>query len=184
MQLNFRRQAGATLIEIIMVVALIAIITIGALTYFNSASESSKVQETITGLTAMSSAVRNQFNSQGHYSGITSSVVARFGNVPKTMRRDDTDFLKHAWNTNNSAVDITPITTVSAGTASHFSIRLNAVPARVCMDLVTKTYKSFVVNVGGVPNPDTPTITTIAQANTACGTGGEGASVDIFFASR
>ena len=96
MQLNFKRQAGATLIEIIMVVALIAIITIGALTYYNSANQSTKVQETVTGLTSLTSVIRNQFSSQGHYLGLDEQVVASFGNVPKTMRVDDTSELKHA----------------------------------------------------------------------------------------
>lgn len=185
MQLKMKSQAGATLIEIIMVVALIAIITIGALTYYNAASEGNRIQETVSGLTSLTSVIRNQFASQGHYHLISQDIVARFGNVPKALRLDDTDILAHSWNRSAGSIAIGPIVgTGSATRPSHFFIRMVGVPARNCMDIVTKTFKSFSVTVGAAPTLTTGGLATIATANTACGVGGESALVDINFVSR
>ena len=176
MQLNFKRQAGATLIEIIMVVALMAIITIGALVYYNSASQSAKVQEAVTSLTSLTSIIRNQFSSQGNYAGLSEQVVAAFGNVPKTMRVDDTTQLKHPWSSANNAVMIGPI--AGAGSADEFYIQLANIPARACTDIVTKTFKSFGVltgTAGTAPTVSTGTYTTIALAVTGCGGNATGA---------
>jgi Tfp pilus assembly protein PilE len=180
MQLNFKRQAGATLIEIIMVVALMAIITIGALTYYNSASQSSKVQDVVTTLTSLTSMIRNQFASQGNYTGLDEQVVASFGNVPKTMRVDDTTELKHPWSSAANAVLIGPIN--GAGTASEFYIQLADLPTRACTDIVTKTFKSFGVlkgTAGTAPASSAGTYTTIAAAVAGCGGNVTGADSTI-----
>jgi type II secretory pathway pseudopilin PulG len=180
MQLNFKRQAGATLIEIIMVVALMAIITIGALTYYNSASQSSKVQETVTTLTALTSMIRNQFSAQGNYTGLDEVVVAAFGNVPKTMRVDDTTDLKHPWSSAANAVKIGPMN--GAGTASEFYVQLADLPTRACTDIVTKTFKSFGVlkgTAGTAPASSAGAYATIAAAVAGCGGNVAGADSTI-----
>lgn len=180
------KEQGATLIEVMMVVALFAIIAIGSLIYYQSASQGTKVQQTVTGLASMTSVIRNQFASQGHYNGISETIVARFGNVPKQMRLDDTDNLIHAWNNSSTALNIGPVTgTGTATTPSHFYIQLVNVPARVCMDMVTKMYKNFSVTVGATaPTTTTGGISTIAAANTSCGTGGESDNVTLNFLTQ
>lgn len=178
MKLNFQRQAGATLIEIIMVVALISIITIGALVYYNTAQQGSKVSEAVAGVTALSAVIRNQFSTQGSYTGITSPVVAKFGGVPESLivKASDTSAptLRHPWNSSATAVAIATETITAAG--DGFKITLAEVPANVCADLVNKTYRHFVrVDVGGTE------ITGVASSATACGTSG---NVSISFVQR
>ena len=176
MKLNFQRQAGATLIEIIMVVALISIITIGALVYYNTAQQGSKVSEAVAGVTALSAVIRNQFSTQGSYTGITSEVVAKFGGVPEslTVKTGTNPTLRHPWNAATSAVAIATETITAAG--DGFKITLAEVPANVCADLVNKTYRHFVrVDVGGTE------ITGVASSATACGTSG---NVSISFVQR
>ncbi|WOF81398.1 type 4 pilus major pilin (plasmid) [Pseudomonas sp. FeN3W] len=183
MKLNFQRQAGATLIEIIMVVALIAIITVGALVYFNSAQDASNVSEAVSGLTAMSAVVRNQYSTQGDYSGISQDVVMRFGNVPENMlvrtggaSSGAPTHLKHPWNNANGAVAIGVDTINIANDA--FKITLTKVPAKLCTDLVTKTYRHFQKVVVG-----STTVTNVSTATTACGIGNT-TTADISFTQR
>lgn len=163
MQLNLRRQAGATLIEIIMVVALIAIITIGALTYFNSASESSKVQESVSGLTGITAVIRNQFASQGDYNGLTEQVAFRSTNVPVTMKSSvNTDHLRHPWSQTAAAVTLVP----AASPFDSFDIRFSELPQGACVEITSKVYKSFErLSVNGTAI--TPT-TGAATASVAC----------------
>jgi type II secretory pathway pseudopilin PulG len=172
MKLNFRRQAGATLIEIMMVVALMAVITIGALVYFNSANESSKVQDATASLTALSSVIRNQFSTQGDYSGLTADVAMKFGNVPESMLvRSGTGSsatpsrFRHPWNQNTGAVALDTATTNVAD--DSFKITYAVVPAASCVDLMTRTYRHFdTAQVGGT------VVTSVATITSACGTSG------------
>ncbi len=168
MKLNFKRQAGATLIEIIMVVALIAIITIGALVYYNSAQDGSRVSEAVAGVTALSAVVRNQFSTQGNYTGVTAGVVMQFGGVPESLivRNGTTPVnLKHPWNNANGSVTINPATTTGAD--DSFEITFLQVPAKICNDLVSKTYRHFLrAEVNNAP------VTSVATITAACGTAG------------
>ncbi|AXH59486.1 type 4 pilus major pilin [Pseudomonas amygdali] len=164
-KLNFARQAGATLIEIMMVVALMAVITIGALTYFNSANESSKVQEATASLTALTSVIRNQFSTQGSYEGLTADVAAKFGNVPESMlvRSGTTVRFKNPWNQATGAVTITSSSTNVAD--DSFTVTFTKIPAATCIDLMTRTFRHFdIAKVGST------TVTTVPTITTACGT--------------
>lgn len=168
MKLNFRRQAGATLIEIMMVVALMAVITIGALTYFNSANESSKVQEATASLTALTSVIRNQFATQGSYEGLTADVAAKFGNVPESMlvRSGTTPRFKNPWNQATGAVTIATATTNAAN--DSFTVTFVGIPPATCTDLMTRTYRHFdEAKVG------TTVVNTVATITNACGTSGD-----------
>lgn len=168
MKLNFRRQAGATLIEIMMVVALMAVITIGALTYFNSANESSKVQEATASLTALTSVIRNQFATQGSYEGLTADVAAKFGNVPESMlvRTGSTARFRNPWNQGAGAVTIVPAETNS--TDDSFTVTFTKIPASTCTDLMTRTYRHFDKALVGTTEVDT-----VAKITTACGADGD-----------
>lgn len=163
MQLHIKRQTGATLIEIIMVVALIAIITIGALTYYNSASESSKVQEAVGGLTGLSAVIRNQFQSQGDYQGLTEALVFRSTNVPVNMKSVvNTDNLRHPWSQTAAAVLVAP----AASPYANFTITFAELPRGACVEITSKVYKSFTsMTVNGTTV--TPT-TGAATASLAC----------------
>jgi Tfp pilus assembly protein PilE len=140
MQLNFKRQAGATLMEIIMVVALIAVITIGALTYFNSASESSKVQESVASLTGISAVVRNQFQSQGDYNGLTESLLFRSTNIPVSVKSTvNVDQLRHPWSQTAASVLVAP----AGSPFATFTITFAELPRGACVEITSKVYKSF-----------------------------------------
>lgn len=170
MKLNFHRQAGATLIEVIMVVALIAIITIGALVYFNTAQDASRVQTAVGNVTALSSVIRNQYSTQGTYVGISAAVVTQFGGVPENMVLRNASgaptHMTHPWNTASGAVAVDPATTVTAN--DSFEITLTSIPATICNDLVSKTYRHFLITKVG-----TTTVNDVASITTACGTTGE-----------
>lgn len=166
MQLNIQRQVGATLIEIIMVVALIAIITIGALTYYNSASESSKVQETISGLTGITAVIRNQFSSQGDYNGLTEALVFRSTSVPGNMKSVvNADHLRHPWSQTPNAFQLN----APSSPYATFTFRLAELPQGACVEIASKVYKSFEgVSVNGTTMSST---SGAATASLACAEG-------------
>lgn len=158
MNLKLRSQAGATLVEIIMVVALIALITIGVLTYFNSANQSSKVEQTINNLTSLTSAIRNQYATQGDYSGITEAVVYNFANVPVMMKSGTAGQLIHPWSSATTAVTIS-----TASPFDTFTMGLGGLDSATCTDIASKIYRHFdAVAVGATA------VTSVATAQSAC----------------
>lgn len=177
MKLNFKRQAGATLIEIIMVVALIAIITIGALVYYNSAQDGSRVSEAVAGVTALSAVVRNQFSTQGNYNGVSETVVMRFGGVPESLivrNGANAVNLKHPWN--NAAGSVTVAAAQTTAPEDSFRITFNQVPAAICNDLLSKTYRHFLRTEVG-----TAVVASVAAITNACGAAG---NVNVSFTQR
>lgn len=177
MKLNFKRQAGATLMELMMSVAIIAGISIAAMAFYNSTSNANKVQEAVSGLTAMTSVIRNQYSTQGNYEGISADIVMKFGNVPETLlvRNGTTPLnLKHPWNSAGNAVNIAPAQDQSAN--DSFSITFAKIPSGSCNDFVSKTYRHFnSTKVGST------TVSGVTSITNACGTGND---VDVTFTTR
>lgn len=164
MQFNFRRQTGATLIEIIMVVALIAVITIGSFMYYNSASQASKVQEALTGLDAISQIIQNQYATSTNYSGLTEGVVVNSGSVASNIKSSVAGNLKHPWSAVAAAVTI-GVNPAAVPAASSFLITYTLVPQGACVDLVSKAFNKYpLIRVNGT------SITNAGVSSVACTT--------------
>lgn len=162
MQLNYRRASGATLIEIIMVVALIAIITIGSFLYYNSASQASKVQEALSELDAISTIVQNMYATSPNYSGLSEAVVVNSGSVASNIKSSVVGNLKHPWDVTAAAVTLTA-NPAAVPTASSFLITYTLIPQGACVDLVGKAFNRFpAIRVNGT------SITNAGIAATAC----------------
>lgn len=162
MQLHIRRSAGATLIEIIMVVALIAIITIGSFLYYNSASQASKVQEALSELDAISTIVQNMYATSTNYSGLSEAVVVNSGSVASNIKSTVAGNLKHPWDSTAAAVTLTA-NPAAVPTASSFLITYTLLPQGACVDLVAKAFNRFpAIRVNGT------SISNAGIAATAC----------------
>lgn len=162
MQLNFRRSAGATLIEIIMVVALIAIITIGSFLYYNSASQASKVQEALSELDAISVVVQNMYATSTNYAGLSEAVVVNAGSVASNIKSSVAGNLKHPWDATAAAVTLA-VNPAAVPVASSFLITYTLIPQGSCVDLVGKAFNRFpAIRVNGT------SISNAGIAATAC----------------
>lgn len=162
MQLNFKRAVGATLIEIIMVVALISIFTIGAFTYFSTASEGSKVQEALSGLDTISTVIQNQFATSPNYLGLTELMVVNAGSIQANLKSVNAGHLKHPWSSDPSAVTVS-INPAAVPANSSFLITYTLVPQGACIDLVSKAFNKFPsIRVNAT------TVVTAGTAATAC----------------
>lgn len=142
MQIHYRRATGATLIEIIMVVALIALMTIGSLLYYNSASQASKVQEALSGLDAISTVVQNMYATSANYSGLSEAVVVNSGSVANNIKSSVVGNLKHPWDSTAAAVTLAA-NMAAVPTASSFIITYTLLPQGACVDLVGKAFNRF-----------------------------------------
>lgn len=166
------RQAGFSLIELVLVLTIIGAATIITISAFNTTDDSQKVQEQVNNMNALSGAIRHMFNTQGSYEGLTNTVILRSVAFPEQMRvPNSTTLIKHGWA--NDGIDVIDINEL--GTASDsFMITLKAVPETSCASIATATFRHFMrVTVGSTD------ITNVPEATTAC-IGGQ----DMIFIAR
>lgn len=140
---TMKRQQGATLLELVMAIGLIAIISIAALSFFNNASESQKSNETVRDLGALTASVRNQFASQGNYTGITAEAVKKGNGFPKNMDADPNDpgdtWIRHNW-----ALDGVEVTSAQATYLDDsFILTVKDLPEGACADIVTRMLPEY-----------------------------------------
>lgn len=155
------RQAGFSLIELVLVLTIIGAATIITISAFNTSDDSQQVQEQVNNMNALSGAVRHMFNTQGSYTGLTNTVILRSIAFPEQMRvPNSTTLIKHSWA--NDGVDVAPINEL--GTADDaFSITMKAVPDTSCASIAATTFRHFMrVTVGSTD------ITNVPQATAAC----------------
>lgn len=157
---NYRNQAGFGLIELMLSIGIIAILAIGVVSYFNNVDHSNKVKDEVNNLNALSGAVRNMFNSQGSYTGLTNEVILKSGGFPDRMRvPNNTTDIKHGWLT--QGVTVAPATVDS--TDDSFTITYAGVPERACSDIIANGFRFFEqVTVNGTQIVD------VATAATSC----------------
>lgn len=169
-----RNQIGATLLELTMVVGIIATIAIAAIAYFNTANDANKINDEVKNVNTLSGAIRNMFNSQGNYAGVTNTVILKSGAFPDRMRVPGSNInIKHSWADNG--VVVVPVN--NQGTANDsFTITYSAIPERPCTDLVSKTFRYYdKVDVNGT------VVDTVGAAVTSCVAGNTN---KIIFTSR
>lgn len=161
--LHTMNQKGATLLELTMAVGIIAVIAIAAISFFQGASESSKSQEAIRNVGALTASVRNQYQAQGSYLGLDNTQVKATNGFPTAMDPDlvpgASSDIKHPWN--NAGVIVLPHTFFAGD--DGIEIELQEVPQGPCIDIASKSFRDYEeVLVNGTVATD------IAQIITDC----------------
>jgi len=169
---NFKKQAGATLMEMTMVVGVIAIISIAGIAYYNSVNNGNQIKDEVNNVNSLSASIRNMFNTQGNFTGLSNEVILKSSTFPDRMRvANDTTSIKHSWA--NAGVIVAPITYDSPD--DRFTITYQEIPERSCTDLVSNTYRHFIsVTVGN----------TIVDGSASAATACSGDVNEIIFETR
>jgi type II secretory pathway pseudopilin PulG len=157
--LQYRNQAGISLMELIAALTVIAAIVVGALALYNSASTTQRATQVLQDVLALRSGVQLLYRSQGGYgaASLTPSLFAA-GKVPTTVfsPNDGTDLV---------SVFGAPITITGAG--GTFIIQVNDVPRGACISLATAQSDWIDVTIGGNAAIVGRTLT-VAEATAQC----------------
>lgn len=157
-----RHQVGATLLEIMMVLGVVALIVIGALAFFQKTSTANKVQTEIKNLGSMIAGIEQMYSSQGNYNGLTNTVIWSSNFVPDSMKGPATPQLFTQW---KGAVTVT----ATGATFNQMQILLRGIPTTPCMDLVSGVYKQFATTIVGATTITPTSPTAVSDIATACG---------------
>lgn len=135
---RLNRQAGMTLIEIIVVLAIGALIIGGALSLYSNASSSQSSNQLNSDLTAIRASVKSLYSTQGGYGTASlNSVLINAKKVPTTMSVSGTT-ISHALNG----------TLAVAGATSNFTMTVTAIPTDVCVALLSAASGFSSIQVG------------------------------------
>jgi type II secretory pathway pseudopilin PulG len=160
---------AVSLIEIAMGLSIIAVVSAGALFYFNNAQVSSRTNEAMQQLSSLQEIIRTLYQSAGNYSGLSASVIAnssllapryRVGTIPNATA------VRSPFGSN--------VTFASANNDTEFEITMTNVPAAACQRLATVDLGSGLRQIQVDTN--TPVTggqgLTPTQANAQCSTTG------------
>jgi prepilin-type N-terminal cleavage/methylation domain-containing protein len=162
------RHAGMTLIEVIVVLAIGALIIGGALSLYTSAGVSNSTNQFNRELTALRAATKTLYAGQGGYPVATlNTVLINAKKVPTSMTVVS-PVINHSMNG----------TVTVAGATSNFTITATAIPTEVCVGVVATSTGYTSIKVG-TNAARTPPVTT-AQASTDCAVA---STQDIVFTS-
>jgi prepilin-type N-terminal cleavage/methylation domain-containing protein len=151
------RQAGMTLIEIIVVLAIGALIIGGALSLYSNASSAQASNQMNSDLTAIRASVKSMYATQGGYGAASlNSVLITANKVPTTMAVSGST-ISHAL---NGTLTIT-------GATSNFTMAATNIPTAVCVALLSAASGYTSIQVGSNAARTTFPITP-ANAATDC----------------
>jgi len=132
------RQAGFSLIEIIVVLAIGALIVAGALSLYSSASSSQSSSQLYSDLSAIRASVKTLYSTQGGYGTASlNSILINAKKVPTTMSVSGTT-INHAL---NGTVTVT-------GATGNFTMTVTEIPTDVCIGLLSAASVFTSIQVG------------------------------------
>ncbi|WP_052100959.1 type 4 pilus major pilin [Novilysobacter arseniciresistens] len=173
MQQQHSKQAGFSLVEILLVLGIIAILAIAAFVIFPQVQNANRANTEQSNLVAMSAGIKNLYAATRDYSSLTTAIANKAGIVPSTMNGGDSAAatITSSW---SQAVSIGP--GAATAVSPTFAITYTDMPAKVCAKLVPGMIQNF-------KSIHVPATSTAALSNdpaaviAACGT----ADVDVKF---
>ena len=167
--LRTRKQRGFTLIEMVVVLALIAAGIGFIISRAATANQTSKVQAEVSNLQTITTKVKSTFAARPNYSGATTAFLLAQGAFPTSMINGGT--VTNGWG---------GTVTVAAGAGNtSVDITSGAVPTASCIELVAASSRNFnEVTVGATKTMNGATVADLTAVQTACSAA---ATVSIIF---
>lgn len=163
-----KKQAGLTLMELVVSLAIVGAVVGGVLSLYTSTSNSQKSTQLITDTQALRAAIRQIGSAQGSYAGLTNTIVSNSGKTPATITIDTTATPHGMTHGFNGDVEITPI-----ASNTQFQVRLLEIPAAACADIVTASANWGTLAVGtGATTTAVADASNFVTVQTACGSSG------------
>ncbi|MBR2136907.1 MAG: hypothetical protein IJ852_02965 [Alphaproteobacteria bacterium] len=129
------KQSGRSMIEMLGVLAIIGVLTVGSIAGFQKAMQKHRVNVIRDQIIQIVAGVKNLYASQHHYNALTTQVAVDTGIIPPDMVIEDVDTgqakVKHIYN-GNISIDVNTETETPS-----FTITITDLPRNAAADLST-----------------------------------------------
>lgn len=96
-EINRFNQNGRSMVEMLGVLAIIGVLSVGGIAGYSKAMEKYKINKTIEQINTIATGVRTTFMSQGNYDGLNIPVAHNAGIIPDEMWNEDDDAAYNVW---------------------------------------------------------------------------------------
>ena len=132
------RQAGFTIVELSVAVAIAGILLVGAISLVQTVLQTSRANDTIGGLARVFAQIEKLYNSSQSYSGINSAAMIGMGVFQGPFNIIGVVPNQKVNNRFGYPVDVLPINDYPGkGDARAYAVMFRGVPQKVCGDIVT-----------------------------------------------
>lgn len=125
---------GLTLIEVLLALGIAAVVIVGAVAFYNNASNTTKMNEAKAQIQTIGGGIKTLYASQSSYSSVSTNVVVNAGIAPQNAI--DGNQLINPWGG----------ATIVSGAARTFEIRMEEVPNDACVNILS----SGILNEGNI----------------------------------
>ena len=143
--LNVKNQNGRSMIEMLGVLAIIGVLSVGGIAGYSKAMMKYRINKTIEQITLIAGNVRTFFASQGNYAGLHSEnndgrkIIQKAKLVPDEMWNEDKTALVNAFG------DMFSVDATSKSTHDNygaFDIQLRGIPEEACIELLSHDWQA------------------------------------------
>ena len=138
---RFATQCGRSMIEMLGVLAIIGVLSVGGIAGYSKAMMKYRINKTIEQITLIAGNVRAFFAPQGNYAGLDDKkVIKKAKLVPDEMWDGDYNYIKDVW---GDGVALAAADKISEGDEKAFRIGLFIHNEEVCIELLTQDWTSL-----------------------------------------
>lgn len=168
-----KKQRGFTLIEFMVVIALIGLGLVLVVTQFGQANAANKTSTAVKNLTSLSGGISSFKENRGGFSNVTDTNLLKTNGVPDNMRVTvaGTDQIQNIFGG-------TVLVAVVTGNDNQYTITYPSVDTTSCVEIATRMVSSFVSVKAGAAGAEVA-ITGIGDATGAGGTTACGAATTV-----
>ena len=142
-----QNQSGRSTIEMLGVLAIIGVLSVGGIAGYSKAMEKFKINKTIEQISTIANNVRTTFMSQGNYQGLDTPLAHNAGIIPDEMWDEDIGFAHNVWGEILIVFgDYADYDGVDSSEGSAFVIDTLILSDSACLELLTHDW-----SVGGQP---------------------------------
>ena len=123
-------QYGRSMIEMLGVLAIVGVLSVGGIAGYSKAMEKFKINKTIDQITHIATNIRTLYSQQTTYNGLTTLKAIQMGVIPSDMDSSNLHFVKNSFNGDTWVAG-------SFWEDFHFSIIYEGLPKNACITLAT-----------------------------------------------
>ncbi len=162
-------ESGRSMIEMLGVLAIIGVLSVGGIAGYSKAMMKFKINKTLDQIAMTVTNIRTMYAQQNNYSGLNNALAISLGMVDEAMGKSGS-----ALNSPFGAVSIgtDDAGTIAGNTTTAFTITLNNVPKEACVAIATNSWGSAFsagflgIAVSSTTGASTSSCTITAGANT------------------